>query len=192
MKIGYLRISTKGQRPDRQIDGLQGHCDKLYIETLSAVSAKRPVFEAILDELSGGDTLVVWDLDRAFRSTEDAIVHERQLRDRGITFKALNMVVDTSTADGNYNYQTRAAAAEHERRKISERTKEGLRAARKRGKQLGQPPKMSDIQISEAIHLLATTDITRKQLSYRYNVHPWTLSRSILRYEKKIHEKAAQ
>ena len=77
MKIGYLRVSTKTQRPDRQINGLKDLCDQLYIETLSAVADKRPVFDKVLSTLKRGDTLFVWDLDRAFRSTEDAIFHEK-------------------------------------------------------------------------------------------------------------------
>lgn len=57
MKIGYLRVSTKTQNPDRQIDGLKDLCDKLYIERLSAVADNRPVFDRVLSELKQGDTL---------------------------------------------------------------------------------------------------------------------------------------
>ncbi len=55
MKIGYLRVSTKTQRPDRQINGLKELCDRLYIETLSAVADKRPVFDQVLNELGSVD-----------------------------------------------------------------------------------------------------------------------------------------
>ncbi|MEP2987310.1 MAG: recombinase family protein, partial [Roseibium sp.] len=78
-KIGYLRVSKHEQSPDRQIDGLRGLCDELHIERLSAVSAKRPVFEALVAQLKSGDALVVWDLDRAFRSTIDAITTAEKL-----------------------------------------------------------------------------------------------------------------
>lgn len=183
MKIGYLRVSTKGQRPDRQIDGLKGFCDRMYIEKLSAVAAKRPVFEKIIRELKCGDILVVWDLDRAFRSTEDAIVHERQLRCRGIKFIAMNMEIDTSTADGNQAFQIRAVSAEYERKKISERTIEGLKAARKRGSQLGRPPKMTAAQVLVAKRKIAAKEASVSELAIRYGVHAWTLTRSIKRME---------
>lgn len=186
MKIGYLRVSTKGQRPDRQIDGLKGYCDKIYIEKLSAVAAKRPVFEKIIQELKCGDILVVWDLDRAFRSTEDAIVHERQLRSRGIKFIAMNMEIDTSTADGNQAFQIRAVSAEYERKKISERTIEGLKAARKRGSRLGRPPKMTELQILVAKRKIAAKDASVSELAALYGVHPWTLTRSIRRLKLKV------
>jgi DNA invertase Pin-like site-specific DNA recombinase len=58
-RIGYLRVSTEEQRPDRQIEGLTSLCDELHIETLSAASAKRPVYEAIKAKLQSGDVLIV-------------------------------------------------------------------------------------------------------------------------------------
>ena len=186
MKIGYIRVSTKRQRPDRQINGLKGYCDKIYIEKLSAVASKRPIFEKVIRELKRGDILVVWDLDRAFRSTEDAIVHERELRSRGIKFKAMNMEIDTSTADGNQAFQIRAVSAEHERKKISERTIEGLKAARKRGSRLGRPPKMTKVQILVAEHKIAAKEASVSELAALYGVHPWTLTRSIRRLQSAV------
>ncbi len=139
MKIGYLRVSTKTQRVDRQISGLKDLCDRLYIEKLSAVAKKRPIFDKVLNELKSGDTLFVWDLDRAFRSKEDALYHEKDLRKRGIKFHAMNFEIETDTADGKYTYVVAAAASERERKKISERTIEGLKEAVKRGQRLGPP-----------------------------------------------------
>lgn len=183
MIIGYLRVSTKEQKTDRQIDGLKPLCDELHIERMSAVADQRPVLDQVLRKLNAGDTLLVWDLDRAFRSTEDAIAHARSLRERGIAFQAVNFVIDTITADGNYAFQINAAAAERERRKISERTKEGLKAARARGVRLGRRPKMTDDQIRAAILKLdANADTT--QVAAEYGVHPWTLVRSIRRLEQ--------
>jgi len=142
MILGYIRISTKGQRPDRQIRGLRGLCDRLYIEEFSAATVKnRPIFDKVMKKLRPGDTFLVWDLDRAFRNTADAIHYAELLHERGIIFKAVNFVIDTITADGHHAYVANASAAQRERMKISERTKEGLQAARARGVRLGRPPK---------------------------------------------------
>ena len=143
MKLGYLRVSTEEQRPDRQIDGMRPLCDELHIETCSAVANKRPVFDHILNTLKKGDTLVVWDVDRAFRSTVDAINYAEKLRERGIEFRIVSLGVDTSTADGMLVYTVVAALAEHERKRLSERTKQGLEAARRRGKRIGRPRKLT-------------------------------------------------
>ncbi|MDD9911211.1 MAG: recombinase family protein [Ahrensia sp.] len=180
-KIGYLRVSTVEQKPDRQIDGLKEHCDELRVERISATARMRPVFDALLAELRPHDTLVVWDLDRAFRSTIDALVHSEMLRDRGIEFQIVTLGVDTSTADGRLIYTVLAAFAEHERNRLSERTKEGLRAARRRGVRLGRPPVLTNSQIDSALAELKSNRSTIKELAAEYNIHPWTLSRAIRR-----------
>ncbi len=185
MKIGYLRVSTKTQRPDRQIDGLRELCDRLYVEKLSAVASKRPVFEKVLRELKRGDTLFVWDLDRAFRSTEDALFHEKRLRKRGIKFHAMNFEIETNTADGKYSYTVAAAAAERERKKISERTIEGLKAARKRGQRLGPPPKLTDAQIRTAKQRIDAKEASVAEMAALNGVHPSTITRSIQRLKRK-------
>lgn len=185
MKIGYLRVSTKTQRPDRQINGLKDLCDHLFVETLSAVADKRPVFDQVLTELKRGDTLFVWDLDRAFRSTEDALFHEKNLRNRGIKFHAMNFEIDTGSADGKYSYVITAAAAERERKKISERTIEGLKAARLRGSRFGPPPKMTDTQIRFAKQKIEAKEASVAEMAALNGVHPSTVTRSIRRLEEK-------
>lgn len=182
-KVGYLRVSTEEQRPDRQINGLKPLCDTLHIERVSAVAKKRPVFERILRTLKNGDTLVVWDLDRAFRSTIDALTHAEILRERGIEFQIVTLGVDTSTADGKLVYTVLAAFAEHERNCLSERTKEGLKAAVKRGKKLGRPPIMSERQLMAAKQKLAKKDASVEEIAALNGIHPWTLTRAIKRMD---------
>ena len=185
LTLGYIRISTKGQRPDRQIRGLSGLCDKLYIETFSAATVKsRPVFDKVMKKLERGYTFYVWDLDRAFRNTADAIYHAQLLRERGIIFKAANFVIDTITADGHHAYVANASAAQRERMKISERTIEGLQAAKARGVKLGRPAKMSENDVRAAISALGAKEANLQELGARFGVNPWTVTRSIRRYKK--------
>ena len=186
MKIGYLRVSTEDQNENRQIDALLPICDEMHIEKLSAVAKCRPIFEAVLAKLKKGDTLVVWSLDRAFRSTVEAIQHAEKLRERGIDFHIVNLGADTSTADGMLVFTVIAAMAEHERKRLSERTKQGLEAARKRGVKFGPKPKMSDRQIRNAKAKLDKGKISVAKLAKYYGVHPWTLTRSITRLDGKI------
>ena len=150
-KLGYLRISTSEQCHDRQIDGLMNICDELYIETLSAVSPSRPVFDDVNSRLTNGDTLVVWDLDRAFRSTIDAIQTAETLRARGIGFQVATLMIDTETPAGEYTYTIMAATAQFERRNLIKRTKEGMEAARRRGVRLGRPPKLLPDQVADVV-----------------------------------------
>ncbi|WP_202977621.1 recombinase family protein [Parasedimentitalea marina] len=133
--IGYIRVSTKAQVADRQVLQLQNECDEFHIEHLSAVASARPVFDSVLERLRSGDALVVVDLDRAFRSSIDAMLTADALRQRGVHFRILSLRIDTSTAEGELFFTIMASFAQFERRIISRRTKQGLNAARKRGVQ---------------------------------------------------------
>lgn len=141
-KIGYLRVSTLDQNPDRQIDGLRDICDELHIEKISATSRRRPVYEAVVEKLMPGDTLVIWDLDRAYRSARDAL-NELDMLDRlGVRFHIARLNIDTRTPTGRFLYTMMGGLAEFERLTLSQRTREGLSAARNRGVRLGRPPKL--------------------------------------------------
>lgn len=165
MKIAYLRVSTDEQRPDRQIDGLKAISDELHVEMLSAVSKRRPVFDAVTAKLEPGDTFLVWDLDRAFRSTVDALLVADNLRDRGVHFQIATMNIDTSTEFGELLYTVVAAFARFERRILSRRTKEGMAAARRRGQRLGRQPKLTTIEVVSAHRRLVSKASTISSLA---------------------------
>ncbi|WP_058285261.1 recombinase family protein [Leisingera aquaemixtae] len=178
MKIGYIRVSTEDQREDRQVDLLLPICDELHVEKRSAMGPSRPVFEAVLAQLTKGDTLVVWSLDRAFRSARDALNIEASLKERGVSLQIVSLGVDTATADGKLAFTMVAAVAEHERSRLSERTKQGLAIARRNGKRLGQVPKMTIEQAKDAQKRLAKGELV-KDVAWAYGVHPQTLRRHI-------------
>ncbi len=120
------------------MDSLNLVCDALYLETLSATRKKRPVFEKVLRKLKLGDTLVVHDLDRAFRSTMDALFHADKLQQRGVHFQVLSINLDTATPYGRFVYTVMAAQAQLEREILSERTKQGMAAVKRSGKHIGR------------------------------------------------------
>ena len=176
-----MRVSTQEQRPARQIDGLKGLCDSLHLETLSAMAPNRPVYEAVVEGLKAGDTLVVWDLDRAFRSVVDALTQAERLRHRGIEFEIVNLQIDTTTPAGMFVYTIMSAFAEFERRMLIQRTKEGLDAARRRGTRLGRPPKLDVSQVQEAARRIAALE-TVSRIAREFGVAPWTLTRALRRH----------
>jgi len=180
-KIAYLRVSTPNQSPDRQIDGLREICDELHIECLSACSASRPVFDRVIASLAPGDMLVVWDLDRAFRSVVDALTEGEKLRQRGVHFRIANLNIDTSTPAGIFVYTMVSALAEFERRTLSQRTREGLAAARRRGKRIGRPRRLSEHQIHEARRLIEVDGLSTKKVAADMKVPRWTLGRALKR-----------
>lgn len=180
-RIAYLRVSTAAQRPDRQILGLRGMADELHIEKLSAVARKRPVYDRVLKRLGAGDVLVVWALDRAFRTVTDAFTELDALKARGVRFHIANLQIDTETADGRYQYGLMSLQAQYEREKLIERTKEGMAAARARGRQIGRPSKLTPVQIFDAHYRIVTKQATRMQVASEHGMAPWSLTRAIRR-----------
>ena len=180
-KFGYVRTSTDEQLFDRQVQQLQEHCERVYIEDgVSAVRKHRPVYDQVMAALQTGDVFVVSSLDRAFRSSVDALSELDKLHERGIQFLSLSQNFDTTTPDGKFLYTLAAALATWEREILSARTKEGLEAARRNGKKLGRPRKLSDDQIREARRLLeADFYASLTQVAESFRVHEMTLRRAL-------------
>lgn len=178
-RLGYIRVSTRAQAPDRQIDVLRAECDELYIEHVSAVAAERPVFDKLLTDLEPGDTFVVVDLDRAFRSAVDAILISSALCQQGVKFNILSFPLDTTSDEGELFFGIVALFAQFERRIISRRTREGLDAARARGVTLGRRPKLTERDIRAAYRQLST--LSCKDIAFSLGVSRITLQRSFRR-----------
>jgi DNA invertase Pin-like site-specific DNA recombinase len=120
-------------------------------------------------------------LDRAFRSVIDAVTEAERLRAKGIEFEIANLQIDTATPAGMLVYTVMSAFAEFERRTLIQRTKEGLDAARRRGKRLGRPPKLSPDQLTDARRRLTEQRVTITSIAQQLGVAPWTLSRALRR-----------
>lgn len=179
---GYARVSTEEQNLDLQRDALrEAGCGEIFEDLgVSAVAKNRSGFEAALNALQDGDTLIIWKLDRAFRSLRQALDVLELLERRGIEFRSLTDQIDTTTPMGKCMYQVRNAFAELERSLISERTKAGMAAARARGKHIGRPRSLSQADIQKARKaLVLEPGVTRKALAAEFGVSPQTLMRAL-------------
>lgn len=150
--IGYVRVSTNKQEigPEVQIAALEAEAQakgwELTIYREDAASAKslanRPVLARALDELKAGrvDVLAVSKLDRLSRSVADfAELLERSTRQRW-ALVCLDLGVDTTTITGAAMAQVVCTFAEMERKRIGERTREGMATIKATtGKHMGRP-----------------------------------------------------
>ena len=142
-KFGYARVSSTAQNLKLQIDALrEAGCKKenIFTDKVSGAKSNRPGLGQLLGNLSKGDTLLVWRLDRLGRSMTHLIGLVEELRQRGIAFKSIcDGQIDTTTASGQLIFNIFSSLAEFERRLIQERTQAGLNAARARGRKGGRP-----------------------------------------------------
>lgn len=152
MKIGYARVSTDEQSLDLQRDALAAAgCERVFEDQgVSGVAAKRPGLDQALAAVGSGDVLVVWRLDRLGRSLPHLIETVRQLGTKGTGFASVSEAIDTTTPGGTLIFHMMGALAQFERALIVERTKAGLAAAKKRGKAIGRPRKLTPEQIAHA------------------------------------------
>ena len=151
MRIGYGRVSTRDQNPDSQHDALTAAgCDEVLVDKASGKLARRPSLDEALRLTRAGDQLVITKLDRLGRSLEHLIALSRDLQARGVDLVVLDQGIDTSTAVGRMFFQILGAIAEFEHALMSERTRDGLEAARARGRTGGQKPKLTPRQAKVA------------------------------------------
>lgn len=192
--IGYARVSTEDQNLDLQRDALTAAGCAVIYEDLgcSAIARNRPGFDAALAALARGDTFIIWKMDRAFRSLLQALTVLEQFERDEVSFLSLTEQIDTSTPMGRCMYQIRNAFAELERSLISERTRAGMAAARRRGKVLGRPPKINDSAVARAREALATNPAsTLATLAQKLGVSPRTLARALKKSAPLANEEAA-
>jgi DNA invertase Pin-like site-specific DNA recombinase len=146
-------VSTRDQHPEAQHDALlAAGCEpgRIYIDTVSGKLARRPELDTALLVLREGDQLAVTKLDRLGRSLAHLITLSAELRQRGAGLVVLDQGIDTSTAVGRMFFQILGAIAEFEHALMSERTMDGLAAARARGRTGGQKPKLGARQVKLA------------------------------------------
>jgi DNA invertase Pin-like site-specific DNA recombinase len=138
--IGYARVSTEDQATDAQVDVMKAAgCTEIFREHMSGTKASRPELANALARVRRSDVLVVARLDRLARSLSHLLSIIAELDAKGAHFESLADPIDTSTPQGRFALQVLGAVAELERALIQERTKDGLRAAKKRGRVGGNP-----------------------------------------------------
>lgn len=158
MKIGYARVSTDDQNLSLQLDALQAEgCGRVFQDTASGASSNRKGLADALDACASGDVLTVWKLDRLGRSLLDLVNMVEALKGRGVGLKVLTGAgasIDTTKPEGRLFFGMFAALAEFERELIRERTKAGMKAAKRRGVHVGRPRKMTPEKVAAAVREL--------------------------------------
>lgn len=141
MKVGYIRVSTQEQNLDRQSDLIKNtyEVDRVFEEKVSGKNTKdRPEFNKMLEFVREGDTVYVESFSRLSRSTQDLLKTVQTLNEKGVGLVSDKEKLDTTTPHGKFMLTIFAALSEFERENTLERQREGIAAAKARGKVLGR------------------------------------------------------
>ena len=171
--IGYGRVSTAEQNPAHQIDALTraGAAERgIHIDTASGAKASRPKLDLVLQLLREGDTLVITRLDRLSRSVLHLITLGAELRERGIGLKVTEQGIDTTTAEGRAMFGMLSVLAELQRELIVANSRDGLAAARARGRTGGRRPMLTPDQAELAQQLYDARSKTVQQIAAMFGV----------------------
>jgi DNA invertase Pin-like site-specific DNA recombinase len=182
-KVGYGRVSTNDQRPRAQLDALiEAGCDpelRFIDNGVSGVKAHRPELDRMLSVLRKGDVVVITRLDRLGRSVQNLVELVERFRQMGVELVVLTQGIDTTTPAGKMLFHMVAAIAEFEHDLISERTREGLKAAKARGKLGGRKPSYSVHQAQTARDLHAKGELTAEEIGRVIGVSRATVFRMV-------------
>ncbi len=181
MKIGYARVSREEQNLDLQLDALRAAgCDVIYRDFgVSGTTIEREgLTQAINAALGEGHVLVVWKFDRLGRSLGFLCALVNHLGQQGAHFQSITDGIDTTTTSGKLVFHIMGALAEFERDLIRERTKAGMKAAKKRGKHVGRPKTLSPGQVQHIRELL-TAGKTQREVAELLGVSANTVGRAI-------------
>jgi DNA invertase Pin-like site-specific DNA recombinase len=173
MLIGYGRVSTADQNPAHQVDALTraGIAERdIHIDTASGAKASRPKLDLVLQLAREGDTLVITRLDRLSCSVLHLITLGAELRGRGVGLKVTEQGIDTTTVEGRAMFGMLSVLAELQRELIVANTRDGLAAARARGRTGGRRPRLSADQAALAQQLYDGGKHTVQQIAAIFGV----------------------
>jgi len=177
--FGYARVSTEAQNLDRQLDALKKYgVDVIYNEKMTGTKRDRPELAKMLDRMTAGDIVVVESLSRLGRSTKDLIELVELFEQRGVHLVSLKESIDTNSSTGKLLFTLMSAIAQFERDVIADRTREGLKSARARGRTGGRPRTNPDA-VKKAVKLYNTRQYSIREIEGLTGVKKDTLYRNL-------------
>jgi len=181
MKYAYGRVSTQVQDLARQEDlfsrvGVEER--HWFMEKKSGTKANRPQLDRLKEEIREGDIVYIESLSRLGRSTKDLIDLIDFFVTKGVTLVSDKENIDTSTPAGKMLTTIMCALAEFERDLIVERTREGLAAARARGRKGGRKP-VPEKDIKVALSMYDSQEFSVAEICKRCGISQGTLYKAI-------------
>lgn len=201
--FGYARVSSQEQNTDRQMIALRNYVpeEHILVDKASGANLNRPAYQALKGALGlrRGDVLYITSLDRLSRNKQDIKQELQWFQEHGIRLKILDL--PTSMVDIASDQQwildmiqailieVLASIAEQERRTIKKRQREGIEAAKRKGKHLGRP----SVPMPENFEMIyegwKAGKYTAKAAMAKLNIKRSTFYRMVKVYEQTMTQK---
>ncbi|SFJ69891.1 Site-specific DNA recombinase [Halobacillus dabanensis] len=174
---GYARVSTRQQELSRQLDLLKNYnCNEILTEKMTGTKSHRPELDRLKDKLRPGDIVIVESFSRLGRSTKDLIDLVNYFEEKEVKLISIKENFDTATPQGRLMMTVFQAFSQFERDLIVDRTKEGLKSARARGRKGGRP-KVREKHVIKAMNLYNTGEYSVKEIVEMTDISRATLYR---------------
>lgn len=147
--VAYRRVSTIDQNTDRQLAGED--FDKMFEDKASAKDTDRPQLQAMLEYVREGDKVVVHSIDRLARNLADleSLIEHMTSKGVSVVFRKESLTFSGGEdALQTLMLQMMGAFAQFERSMIRERQREGIAAAKAKGKHMGRPSGLDNKQVN--------------------------------------------
>ena len=174
-RIGYIRVSTFEQNPQRQLEQVQ--VDRVFVDKASGKDARRPQLSELLEFIREGDTVVVHSMDRLARNLDDLRRIVQGLVKRGICVEFVKEHLTFTGEDSpmaTMMLSVMGAFAEFERTLIRERQREGIVLAKQRGAYRGRKKALPPDKIEELRRQIAD-GATKAQAARDFGISRETL-----------------
>ena len=201
--FGYIRVSSKEQNLDRQIDSLKQYVPNerdIFADKLSGKDFNRPAYQTLKMMVRPGDTIYIHEMERLGRNKEEIKNELEYFKGKGVYIRILNLpttLIDYSQFDSklqkmlmemvnNILIEVLATMAETERDNIRKRQREGIDAAHKRGVKFGRPnKKLPDSWITD-YEDWKEGKVTAVSLMRKYGMSSSTFYKKVKSYEKSL------
>lgn len=182
-KIGYVRVSSRDQNPERQLEALRqnGVYDRnIFIDKMSGKDFKRPAFEKMKKSFRKGDVLIILSIDRLGRNYTEILKEWRELTyERGIHIEVIDMPLLNTNCEregltglfiADMVLQILAYVAETERTFIKQRQAEGIALALERGVHFGATRKELPDEFLEYYELWLSGEISIRKAAEKLDM----------------------
>ena len=189
MLYGYIRVSTKEQNINRQLDAMREfgvEQSALYIDKQSGRDFERPEYKKLMRKLRPGDTLAVKSIDRLGRNYNEIIEQWRaitKLKQAAVTVLDMPLLDTrrdrdlTGTLIADIVLQLLSYVAQTEREFIRSRQAEGIASAKARGVRFGRRPMPKPEGFAELYNLWASGAVSARQAARALNISHKTFLR---------------